>query len=95
MAVRRRKMVPTMPKPAIIIIQCGGGFRAASGSVAGTLVTVPDWALLCDAMGQPGDASAMLRRTVSCDVLAGRLWDGASLAQKLHQALERVLGQPT
>lgn len=63
--------------------------------VAGTLVTVPDWALLCDAMGQPGDASAMLRRTVSCDVLAGRSWDGALLAQKLHQALERVLGQPT
>ena len=63
--------------------------------VAGTLVTVPDWALLCDAMGQPGDASAMLRRTVSCDVLAGRPWDGALLAQKLHQALERVLGQPT
>ena len=56
---------------------------------------MPDWALLCDAMGQPGDAGAMLRRTVSCDVVAGRPLDGALLAQKLHQALERALGQPT
>lgn len=62
--------------------------------VAGTLVTVPDWALLCNALGQPADASAMLRRTVSCDVLTGQPLNGALLAQKLHQALERALGSP-
>ena len=69
--------------------------RAGVLLVAGTLVTVPDWALLCNAMGQPGDISAMLRRTVSCDRLWGQPWDGALLAHKLHQALERTLGSPT
>jgi len=60
--------------------------------VAGTLATVPDWPLLCGAMGRPEDAAAMLRRTVSCEVLAGCPWDPVLFARRLHQALESALG---
>ena len=59
--------------------------------VAGTLATQPDWPLLCQAMGQPGDADAMQRRTVDCATLADRPWDTALLAERLQQALARAL----
>jgi len=61
--------------------------------VAGTLATVPDWPLLCGALGHPEDAEAMSRRTVSCDVLAGRPWDVGLLARRLHAALEIALAR--
>jgi lipoate-protein ligase A len=61
--------------------------------VAGTLATVPDWPLLCAALGHPEDVQAMQRRTVSCDVLADRPWDATLYANRLHEALERALGE--
>lgn len=61
--------------------------------VAGTLATVPDWPLLCGALGHPDDVDGMQRRTVSCDVLADRPWDAALYARRLHAALERALGE--
>lgn len=59
--------------------------------VAGTLATPPDWTLLCGAMGQPDDVSAMHRRTVDCASLADRPWNTALLAERLQQALARML----
>ena len=61
--------------------------------VAGTLATVPDWPLLCGALGHPDDVDGMRQRTVSCDVLADRPWDAALYARRLHAALERALGE--
>ena len=61
--------------------------------VAGTLATVPDWPLLCGALGHPDDVDGMRQRTVSCDVLADRPWDAALYARRLHAALERTLGE--
>ncbi len=59
--------------------------------VAGTLATPPDWTLLCGAMGQPDDVGAMHRRTVDCASLADRPWNTALLAERLQQALARML----
>ena len=59
--------------------------------VAGTLATPPDWTLLCGAMGQPDDVGAMHRRTVDCASLADRPWNTALLAERLQQALVRML----
>ncbi|MBS0293204.1 MAG: ligase [Proteobacteria bacterium] len=59
--------------------------------VAGTLVTPPDWALLCQALEQPGDEVAMHRRTVSCDQLGAQSPDAPQLAQALQAALARAL----
>ena len=59
--------------------------------VAGTLATPPDWTLLCGAMGQPDDVGAMHRRTVDCASLADRPWNTALLAERLQQALARIL----
>ena len=64
--------------------------------VAGTLVTPPDWALLCQALDQPGDAAAMCRRTVSCAQLCAAPPGAQQLAQALQAALEQALGaQPS
>lgn len=60
--------------------------------VAGTLVTPPDWALLCQALEQPGDEAAMRRRTVSCAELSAHPPEAQQLAQALHAALEQALG---
>lgn len=55
--------------------------------VAGTLVTPPDWALLCHALGQSGDEAAMRRRTVSCSQLGAPAPDAQRLARALHEVL--------
>lgn len=55
--------------------------------VAGTLVTVPDWALLCDALGHPEDAAEMQRRTVCCEELARRPVSMQAVVSGLEQAL--------
>ena len=60
--------------------------------VAGTLVTPPDWALLCSAMGQPQDEAAMRRRTVDCTQLSATPPDVRQLARALQQALDQALG---
>ena len=62
--------------------------------VAGTLVTEPDWALLCAALGQPQDEALMRRRTVSCAQLAaGAPPDARRLAHALERALREALGE--
>ena len=61
--------------------------------VAGTLVTPPDWALLCQAMEQGGDEAAMRRRTVSCAELSASAPDAKRLALALHAALGRALAR--
>ena len=60
--------------------------------VAGTLVSQPDWALLCRAMGHPGDEAAMQQRTVSCAQLHSGFVSAAVYAQALHAALAQALG---
>lgn len=60
--------------------------------VAGALVARPDWPLLCGALGHPEDVEGMLRRTVSCDVLAVQPVEAALLAQRLNAALQQALG---
>lgn len=55
--------------------------------VAGTLCHRPDWSLLCDALGCPGDAAVLHRRTVACDALAGRPLAAGALAVRLRRAL--------
>ena len=59
--------------------------------VAGTMVTPPDWALLCRALDQPGDEGAMRQRTVSCAELSAAPPDAPQLAQALHAALVQAL----
>ena len=60
--------------------------------VAGTLVTPPDWGLLCQALDQLGDEAAMRRRTVDCTQLSAAPPTAQYLAQALHQALGQALG---
>ncbi len=60
--------------------------------VAGTLVTVPDWPLLCHALGFDGDAAAMARRTVACEQLTAHPPSAAQVAQNLGDALAHALG---
>lgn len=62
--------------------------------VAGTLCHAPDWPLLCDALGFPGDAAWLQRRTVACDALADRAFSAATLAEQLRRALARELWPP-
>lgn len=61
--------------------------------VAGTLCQRPDWSLLCDAMGFPGDAARLQGVTASCDALAIRSLDAETLARHLKRALNA--GLPT
>lgn len=56
--------------------------------VAGTLVGATDWRLLCDVMGHPDDEAVLLRRTVSCEELAGRMIESEVFAS----ALTRLIG---
>ncbi len=57
--------------------------------VAGTLVGATDWHLLCDVMGHPEDEAALLRRTVSCEQLAGGPIEPARYAS----VLTRLIGE--
>jgi len=59
--------------------------------VAGTLVTVPDWLLLCNALGHPEATTEMRRRTVACEELTDTPCSAESLAMRLHQALAIAL----
>lgn len=67
--------------------------RRQSGAllVAGTLLDVPDWPLLCDAMGQPQDASLLRQRTVSCADLTQQRVTAVRLAEVLTQELADAL----
>ena len=60
--------------------------------VAGALVAPPDWALLCQALGQPQDLAAVQARTVSCAQLSPSAPSAAHLAQQLRGALQAALG---
>lgn len=62
--------------------------------VAGTLCHPPEWSLLCDAMGFPGDAVSLQRVTVACDALADRRFSAGMLAVRLRRALARELWPP-
>lgn len=55
--------------------------------VAGTLCHQPDWLVLCNAMGFPGDASRLQGITASCDSLGVRSFDAGALALYLRRAL--------
>ena len=59
--------------------------------VAGTLVGMPDWSLLCAAVDRPEDEAALRRRTTSCKQLAGRPIAAAHLAATLAR---RLAGEP-
>ena len=59
--------------------------------VAGTLLDVPDWSLLCDAMGQPQEALLLRQRTVSCAELAQRRVSVEPFAEVLTQGLGHAL----
>ncbi len=59
--------------------------------VAGTLNTVPDWPLLCNALGHPEAAAEMRRRTVACEELTDSPCSAELLATRLHDALAQAL----
>ncbi len=65
--------------------------------VGGTLVSPPDWHLLCEAAGRPEDLPQLAARTVDCERLSGRPVTAARLAQALSRcvgdALEPVLAR--
>ncbi len=59
--------------------------------VAGTLIGVPDWSLLCDATGHPEDERILRQCTVSAaEIAAGRV-DPEQFAAALREWLERAL----
>jgi lipoate-protein ligase A len=60
--------------------------------VGGTLVTEPDWALLCDAVGHSTDVVILQQRTANCAQLPGRTPSPQAWAQALTTRLERALG---
>lgn len=57
--------------------------------VAGTLIGVTDWCLLCDVMGQPEDEARLRRRSVSAEEIAGCRIDPEQFASVLTGWLER------
>lgn len=59
--------------------------------VAGTLVGATDWRLLCDVMGHPEDEAVLLRRTVSCEELAGRVIEPEEFASALTRLISNSL----
>jgi len=59
--------------------------------VAGTLVSAPDWPLLCSAVGHPEDEAALRECTTSCEQIAGRPVAPAQLAAALAQQLDETL----
>jgi lipoate---protein ligase len=56
--------------------------------VAGTLLADPEWSLLCGLMGYPEDESALRRRAVSCEELAGRAIDARGFAATLQRLID-------
>jgi len=62
--------------------------------VAGTLVTPPDWVLLAEVLGEPADAPALTRQTVSASEIAGKPVDPAAFAELLEARVRDVLGVP-
>jgi lipoate---protein ligase len=60
--------------------------------VAGTLVGSPDWTLLCDAMGYPGDEHALRECTVSAKDIAGCDIEPHRFAGVLTRSLHRHIG---
>ncbi|KRI00694.1 hypothetical protein [Curvibacter sp. PAE-UM] len=59
--------------------------------VAGTLVTEPDWGLLCDALGRPDTATQLRQRTASCACLLGGTLPSGKLATALSRRLAHAL----
>lgn len=59
--------------------------------VAGTLMGAPDWALLCDAMGQPQHASRLRSRTVGAEEIVGHPIEPVQFASALMRSLARAL----
>lgn len=63
---------------------------------SGTLIAPPDWRLLCQALGEPGDCSdALAKRTTSCETELGTPVIAEVLADRLHHMLADVLGNAT
>lgn len=59
---------------------------------AGTLVSRPDWRLLCEALGAPGDAPRLERLTGACDEAPGaEAIDALEWAERLDRALAIAL----
>jgi lipoate-protein ligase A len=61
--------------------------RAGVVLVAGTLVTPPDWALLCRAMGSPKDAGLLAGSTISCAEVAATPRPAGAFAAALARRL--------
>lgn len=59
--------------------------------VAGTLITEPDWKMLCDAMGRPRDMSIFRQRTVACAELTRQPLSPRKFAEVLAQELGHAL----
>jgi len=59
--------------------------------VAGTLVSTPDWPLLCSAIGHPEDEAVLRERTVSCEQIAGRPVPPAQFAAALARQLDEAM----
>jgi lipoate-protein ligase A len=66
--------------------------RAGVLLVAGTLLGMPDWHLLCEAMGQPQAVAGLRQGTVSCAELAEQPVAPLRFAQVLAQELVGSLG---
>lgn len=60
---------------------------------AGTLVSRPDWRMLCDALGTPADAARLERLTAACDEAPGASGiDALEWAARIDRALRIALG---
>lgn len=60
---------------------------------AGTLVSRPDWRILCEALGAPGDTGRLERVTAACNEASGAARiEADEWAQSIDAALRRVLG---
>lgn len=67
--------------------------RAGVAYSAGTLVARPDWRLLCEALGEPGDAARLHALTAACEeTAAAEGFDAAAWAERLDAALAARLG---
>ena len=86
--------VRTSPRDLLAGRQRAVAMKRLSVLVAGTLCHAPDWPLLCDALGFPGDAPWLQRVTVACDALADRAFSAATLVGQLRRALASELWTP-
>lgn len=60
---------------------------------AGTLVSRPDWRVLCEALGAPADAARLERMTAACDEAPGASGiDALEWAARIDRALRIALG---